>query len=136
MDRGRRFLPHTADVIIEAWGDGPAACFEEAATALCELFAVAGPASGELPVRVEGRDREDLLVALLDEIIFLLDTADRVPIGLRLDRVSDTEAAGSVLVADPDDVEAAGVVPKAVSRSGLAVVEDSDGWRATVIVDV
>lgn len=136
MDRGHRFLPHTADVIIEAWGEDPAACYEEAVSALCELFAVAGRESGEVPIDVRGRDREDLLVALLDEIIYLLDTADGVPIGVRLHSIDETGVTGSVLVAGRHEVEAAGVVPKAVSRSGLMVVEEASGWRARVIVDV
>jgi SHS2 domain-containing protein len=34
--RGHRSLPHTADVIIDAWGPDQAACYEEAVAALVE----------------------------------------------------------------------------------------------------
>ena len=37
--RGHRNLPHTADVIIEAWGPDLAACAEEAVAALIETYA-------------------------------------------------------------------------------------------------
>jgi SHS2 domain-containing protein len=37
--RGHRTLPHTADVILEAWGPDLATCCEEAVAALVETYA-------------------------------------------------------------------------------------------------
>src|SRR5690606_37509171 len=81
-DMGRRFVPHTADVRIEAWGASREECVAEAVAATVESFADvsgAAPASTE-EVRFDAGTDEDLLVAVLDEVIYRLDTAGQLPL--------------------------------------------------------
>jgi hypothetical protein len=84
--RGHRSLPHTADVMIEAWGADLAACCEEAAAALAELYAEAGDAVvvAERELSVPPGPPGDMLLDLLDEVVFALDVAEGIPIGARV----------------------------------------------------
>lgn len=73
---GYRYLEHTADVGIEAWGPDLRTAFTEAATGLCALMV--DPATVEERVRrriaVDADDAPDLLVRFLSELIALVDS--------------------------------------------------------------
>ena len=74
--RGHRYLEHTADVGVEAWGPDLRAAFAEAATALFELMV--DPASVEERTErrfsLGGDDLEDLLVQWLSLLIAGVDS--------------------------------------------------------------
>ena len=137
-DRGHRTVAHTADVILEAWGPDQDTCCAEAVAALADVYldAVAPDATTEsLAVTVEAATPEERLVALLEEIIFVLDTSPLPPIEAT-ERTVDGELPADVALTDPAAVEPAGAVPKAVSRSGLALAHDPDGTvRCSVLID-
>lgn len=135
---GYRLLPHTADVIVEAWGEDRDACFEQAVAGLVGVFASTGdtPAGREHTVRLDGDDPEDLLVELLDEVLFLLDArAEVVATAAVRTHPGGLEATfGLVPVAEVDVV---GAVPKAVTYHRLSVGPvEGGGWRSRVTVDV
>ena len=70
------FLDHTADAKFRARGDTLEEAFSNAALALASLmwdWSVVEPKTS-VPVRVRGRDYEQLLVKLLDEVIYLKET--------------------------------------------------------------
>jgi SHS2 domain-containing protein len=131
-------VPHTADVRIEAWAPTREECVAEAVAALVGTFvdpAGAAP-DGEREFRAPAEDDEDLLVAVLDEVIFRMETAGELP--LRTD-VADDGAGGLVVrwrTADTDAVELVGAVPKAVSLHGLRFGPDGEGWCCAVTLDV
>jgi SHS2 domain-containing protein len=138
-DRGHRSVAHTADVIIEAWGPDLAACCEEAVAALVDTYldAVDPHVAVERRAVVVGPGSpEALLVDLLDEIIFVLDTSPLAPVGADVRLVGDDELAVDVALAELASVEPTGSVPKAISRSGLLVHHDANGFRCSVLVDV
>lgn len=74
--RGHRYLEHTADIGVEAWGSDLRAAFAEAATALFEL--IVDPSSVEERVErgftIGGADLEDVLVAWLSDLIAGVDS--------------------------------------------------------------
>lgn len=76
--RGFRYLEHTADIGIVAWGQSLAAAFEAAAEALtgllCEIAEVRELECEE--IGVQAQDRDSLLVNWLNEINFRFE-ADR-----------------------------------------------------------
>jgi SHS2 domain-containing protein len=139
--RGHRILPHTADLIVEAWGPDLAACVEEAIAALISICVNVRSASIECTrwAHIGPGSYESLLLAALDEVIFLLDTSPDVPVGadvfLRGDDVGEHLDLG-LLLAAPASVEPAGSGPKAISRSGLEVDASPDGVRCCFLVDV
>jgi SHS2 domain-containing protein len=131
-------VPHTADVRIEAWAPTREACVAEAVTALVETFvdtAGAGPGA-EREFRIPAGDDEDLLVGVLDEMIFRMDTEGELPLTTE---VADDDTGGLVVrwrTTDTDAVELTGAVPKAVSLHELRFAGDADGWSCAITFDV
>jgi SHS2 domain-containing protein len=136
--RGHRAVPHTADVIVEAWGPDLPACFEEAAAGLAAVYVDAARAReiGRHPVHLGPGPPDALLVDLVEEAIFALDTAPGVPFGAEVSAAQDGGLDVELALADPDTVTATGSVPKAVSRSELAVAAGPGGVRCRFLVDV
>ena len=136
--RGHRSVPHTADVIIEAWAPTFGGCVEEAVLALVEQFAepVEGvePVSRELAVDATGR--AGALIGVLEEAIFVTEVEGMVPVGLSVDRAGATGVRGRLSVVAVGDAVQIGSVPKAVSWRELEVMRSSSGWRCRVTIDV
>lgn len=116
-------MPHTADVILEAWGPELASCCEEAVAALVDTYVAGGDVTtvAERRVRVECPSAEAALLAVLDEVIFALDVAEGVPVAARIGEAGTGGLSVVVQLADRERLEPTGAVPKAVSRSGLQV---------------
>lgn len=136
--RGHRVIPHTADVILEAWGPDLPTCCEEAVAALAATYVDrAGAAEvARHTVHIPAGSDESLLLAVLDEVIFTLDTAEGVPVAAEIAAARDGGLDVTLVLADPEGVEAAGAVPKAVSRSELAVDTEPDRVSCRFLVDV
>ncbi|HEX5597127.1 MAG TPA: archease [Micromonosporaceae bacterium] len=134
---GHRRVPHTADLRIEAWAPSRERCVAEAVTALVDSFTEMPP---ELPTttvgfRAEPGTDEDLLVGVLDEVIFRMDTAGQLPADVEV-----TAADGGLDVqfrmVDTDRVELIGAVPKAVSLYELRFERREADWACAVTLDV
>jgi SHS2 domain-containing protein len=137
-ETGHRVLPHTADVIVEAWAPTRTACLEELVRGVVETFAdVAGVApTREIPLEISAADDADVVVALLDDVSYLLDADGLVVVDVMLDEEEDGSIDGCFSVAPVDAVTPAGAAPKGASRSELTFATDGTQWRAHVIVDV
>ena len=131
-------VPHAADVILEAWGATRAACLEEAVLALVESFVDSSRAAAadHVPILLDARSDEDALIALLEDVLLLLDARGAVPVAAILDERADGRVVGRLDVAAADEVEVTGAVPKGVSRSGLVFEHENGRWRCRVLVDV
>jgi len=135
--RGHRFLPHTADVSIEAWGPTREECLAEAVTAMVAIFAdVTGvrPSSAATVVLPDGPD-EDVLVAVLSEVIVRLDVDGCLPVDVEVHRGSDGVEVVLALAA-LDHVRIIGAPPKAVSWHRLRCAAGPHGWDCSVVLDV
>ncbi|WP_367326052.1 archease [Streptomyces sp. HUAS ZL42] len=134
---GHRAVPHTADVRIEAWGASRERCLVEAALGMVECFAdveAVRPTAVERLRLAEGSD-DDLLTALLDEVVFRLEVEGQVPVDLEAETTDDGLDV-RLAVADLADVEITGAVPKGVTWHGLRIGPDPYGWSCAVTVDV
>lgn len=139
METGHRILEHTADIRIEAWAPTFADCVAEAVRALIASFAdIPGDIvpSGTHPIRLEPGPADERLVGVLEEVLYLLDARDEVPI--RVDVVeADDGGLTSVFETVPlAAVTASGAGPKAISYGDLAIERTANGWRCVVTVDV
>ncbi|MDM4719085.1 archease [Micromonospora sp. WMMA1363] len=137
-ERGHRCVPHTADVRIEAWAPTRESCVAEAVTALVDMFTDPGGArpQDEREFHARAEQDEDLLVSVLDEVIFRMDTAGELPLETE---VTDDGAGGLRVrwhTVDTDEVELVGSVPKAVALHELRFSPDGPGWSCTVTLDV
>ena len=131
-------IPHTADVRIEAWAPDREGCVAEAVAAMVESFADASgaTANSETEHRVPPAEDPDLLVGVLDEVIFRLETEAALPLETQVRAADD----GGLLVrwrtTDTDAVELVGAVPKAVSLHELRFGRDDGRWSCAVTLDV
>ncbi len=134
---GHRTVPHTADLRIEAWAPTRNGCIRQAVRATVESFLDLSSRHADHTRRcrlIADRD-DDLLVAVLDEVIYRLDTAAEAPVDLELRDVD----GGIEVTFDMTDVAGAaqvGAVPKAVSLNDLRLSRGRDGWRCLVTLDV
>ncbi len=134
---GHRLLPHTADVIVEAWGSDDLACAEEAARALIEIC-VSGEPDPEAGLWVAdiSAPRRDLVRAVLDEVVFALDTSELAPVSAHLDRNVDSDVTLQLGLAPRESVRFTGAAPKAIVMLASEPAGSDALGRCRFIVDV
>jgi len=135
---GYRLLPHTADVIVEAFGPSLNACLEAAVTGLIATFAdVRGvEPTGDRRVDARASSDEATLVAVLEEVIFLLDAEDLVVVRAHLSVVGNGSVTGRFSTVNKALVRLVGSPPKAVAYHGLELISDARGCKCRFIIDV
>ncbi|MGA2363391.1 MAG: archease [Candidatus Aminicenantales bacterium] len=134
-------LPHTADGKFRAYGRTLEEAFVNAALATASLMWDWARVEPKLTraFRVRGRDREQLLVKFLGEIIYLLDT-ERFLLGSVAGLVIRTDGKDWLLEAEfrgdtlSDRYEIYGDV-KAVTYNEMKI-EECDGFTLQVVVDM
>lgn len=131
-------VAHTADVIVEAWGPDFTGCCEEAVTALLALCIDGSGAEiiDRHVVSLRPLSQESMLLDLLDETIFVLDTVAAVPVGAEVRPQPDGGIEVSLMLAERESVEVIGPAPKAISRSGFLIENDPDLVRCAFLIDV
>lgn len=131
-------LPHTADVIVEAWGPTRDGCLRQAVMGLVEIFADVDDvaASASVPLSFPQAPAEELLVALLEEVLYLLDAENQVPVDVTITSAADGGLDGAFHVASAAALEQRGAVPKAITRHGLDLGQNAAAWRCRATVDV
>lgn len=131
------FEDHTGEVEMRLEAPTLPALFSEACRALGELMLgeeVEPPPDGPIEtVTVEADDREALLVAWLDELVFRAETRKAVFTRCTVEHASD-RAITATLRGVPEPTLKTGV--KAATYHRLRVAEEDGAWRATVVLDV
>ncbi|MGB8391534.1 archease [Mycobacterium sp.] len=134
---GHRAVPHTADLRIEAWAPTRDGCIRQAVLATVESFldlSSAQPDHTRVRRVIADRD-DDLLVAVLDEVIYLLDTAGEAPVDLELQDIDDGVDV-TFAMTDASALVQLGAIPKAVSLNELRFWHGRHGWRCLATLDV
>ncbi|MGW3039963.1 archease [Kitasatospora sp. NPDC001159] len=135
-------MAHTADTRVEAWAPTVEGCIREAVHAVVEGLAdISGAQSaGERVCAVTADSDEDLLVSVLEEVIYRMDVDGEIPLDTEVDTIRDTGDGRAVSVrftmTDADTAEQIGAVPKAVSLNGLHLTGGPEGWTCQVTLDV
>jgi SHS2 domain-containing protein len=131
-------LEHTADIGLQARASTREEIFEALGEGLATLQGAWFPDGGtEQPIRVEASDPEALLVAWLDELLYLHEAGDAVFAGLAVDRVDDTSLSARVRLAPRDDRALEGVGVKAATYHRVRLAPEPDGgWTGRVYLDV
>ena len=131
-----RWMDHTSEVQLEVEAESPAGLATEAGRALGLLMLRGEPAAVSGPARsleVSAVDRDALLVNWLNEILFVAETEQWVPVEFEVEESSPTHlriAARGVQVEEPPSSV------KAATFHGLRVEEHDGRFRAEVIFDV
>ena len=137
--RGHRQIPHTADIRVEAWAPTREECLAEAVTGLVASFVELPelPPVSTISVPFGGDTDEDLLLNLLDEVIYRLDTEGQVPVTVTVQSLPGPPGLEACLgLLDVTAGTVVGAAPKAVTLHGLEFAPNPDGWRCAVTVDV
>lgn len=136
MAAAHEFEDHASEVQIRLEAPTFAELLEEAGRALAEVLG-APARSNELgpylSVHLRAPDRSALLVEWLNELIFRAETERQVFTDFRIERVSDQELSASIR---GPEVELHQTPVKAATMHGVAILEESGGLRATVVLDV
>jgi SHS2 domain-containing protein len=136
---GFEIFPLTADKGIRAWGRDLAGVFVNAARGLWSLMVEPGSVRSErmLPVEVEAADRETLLVAWLNEMLYVYETREFVMADCLIRTQTDT-ALTAELWGEPLDRARHPMVGhvKAVTYHLLQLRPTAEGWEGQVVVDV
>lgn len=130
--------PHTADLGLWARAEGLPELFAAMATALAGLM-TKGPRQGEiawLPLELEGLDLADLLVRLLNELVYRLDAEGLICVALELDHLGPERLTGRLGFIPRDRRHRPGEPVKAVTYHQARVEPQGRGWRAEVVLDV
>jgi SHS2 domain-containing protein len=135
---GHRVVPHTADLIVEAWAPTRLECMEEAARALVDAFAQVAEAAVTEPFlfELEQDGDEALLVSLLEDVIYVIDVLEGIPTNVVLTEIEGGRVSGSIDVAPLGAVEIHGSLPKGVSLSDLSFSHNREQWRCRATIDV
>jgi SHS2 domain-containing protein len=106
--------------------------------ALVESFA--RPAQGaprrQIPLRLGPASDEDLLVAVLEEVIYLTDVDGVIPADAHLTTSLGDIVEGWLEVVGIADAAVVGSAPKAVSRNDLFLTRGAGEWRCRALIDV
>ena len=136
---GARFelLEHTADIGIQARGATLEEAFEQATLGLAEVQGALAPGPGEpVAVEVSAPDPGGLLVDWLNEVLWLREVRQAALAGVRVERVGEGTAGGSLLLA-PGGPAPEGTFVKAVTYHRLRVEPaPAGGWLVEVYLDV
>jgi SHS2 domain-containing protein len=135
---GYRMLPHTADVVVEAWAPTKPACLAKAVRGLVAVFAdTAGVVASRSVVFTLGpAGDEELLVRLLEEVIFLVEVDGVVPVGVQVEPTPDGRLRGRFDVAPVEAAIVIGPVPKAIAWHQLSFALEETGWVCRATIDV
>ncbi|MER6103256.1 archease [Streptomyces sp. NPDC001832] len=139
---GHRAVPHTADMRVEAWSPTAEGCIGEAVRAVVEGFADTSGAAlvAERTYAVTAESDEDLLVSVLEEVVYRMDTDGEIPLDVEVGPIRSAGDGRGLSVhfrmADVGTAVPVGAVPKAVSLHDLQLRGGPGGWTCRVTLDV
>lgn len=130
-----REIEHTADWALEVWAPTLEALFVDAARG---MFHLAGAAPGGPPVEprrldLTAGDQEALLVAWLQELLYLSEAEGLVFDGFRINVLTDTRLQGE---ARGRPAARAGRPIKAVTYHNLSIRRVDEDYRVAIVFDV
>jgi SHS2 domain-containing protein len=135
-DTRHAFVAHTGEIELEIQAPSYSELLVEAGRGLAELM-LGGPGSSDQEVHetaiVRAPDREGLLVAWLDELIFRSEIRGAIFTRFDLSLVGDLEVRAEIYgIAEPVLKTAV----KAATYHRLQVLNQNGSWQARVILDV
>jgi SHS2 domain-containing protein len=136
---GYEVFPLTADKGIRAWGRELSDMFVNAARGLSSLMVEPGTVRREkmIPVEVKAADPESLLVAWLNELLYLHEARGFVMADCAIQTLTDTDLTAEMWGEPVDRMRhpMLGHV-KAVTYHLLRIRPTPQGWEGQVVVDV
>jgi len=139
MEQGFEILEHTADIGIVARGKNLAEVFAQAAKGMFSLITDLNTVEErvERRVKVEAPDIESLLVAWLNELVYLFDTKNMVFKRFEFDEINPTNLTARAYGEKLDKLRhpLKGAI-KAATYHMLEVKKEDNHYEARVIFDI
>ena len=138
MKRYEQF-PHTADIGVRAYGKDLKELFENAAFAMFDIIADLENLSGDIveAFHLEAPDREALLVAWLDELLYNFYTKQLIFFKFEVEELTEkhlkVKATGRSVGANRNRLK---TEIKAATYSGLNIKKSGEGCEVEIIFDV
>jgi len=141
---GFRHLPHTADVLIEAWGDTLEEAFEYAALGVFEVMTDTSKVRPliEVSVTAKGLDLEALLYDWIERLLVIFDTRGLLLSKFKVREIVQEGDGGWRLEAlawgehyDPERHESRTLV-KAMTYHSMEIVTGPQGAVLRFVVDI
>lgn len=136
---GFRLLDHTADIGIEAWGPSQGDVFIEMAKGLRRVIFGTSPAADSLQhkVTLKGDNTPELLVAWLNEIIYLFETKQLVPAVFQIRLIGEENLQATIygerFKPTRHRIERQA---KAATYHQLRLEETAESWYARAFIDL
>ena len=130
-------LSHTADVRIRVTATSPELLFSDTFLALMQtVFGEDRNGGITKELKVESDNRESLLLDFLSEVLFICEVEGLVFLTAKV-TISNTTLT-AVMDGEPFDRarHSGGTEVKGISYSGLAIVQDTNGYMADILFDV
>jgi SHS2 domain-containing protein len=141
MGQKFKFLPHTADIKFQAFGDTIEEAFENSALALKEVMTQKIKIKGDINKRFEvnGKDNERLLYNFLEEFLYLLDAEDFLLSKIKSIKIKNNKLIAEILGDDSHNYTFSDNV-KAITYNQMFVkqekIKGKNKFRCQVVVDV
>lgn len=146
MGSGYKIIDHTGDVGLKIWGSDITELFCEAAHAMCSLIYDNQSVrdDGDVDIRIETSDKDELLLNWLKEILFLIEAERLVFSRFQIENHNFYEkdvstyflkakAYGETLNSARHEICKE---IKAVTRHHFYVKKNGDWWESTVLFDL
>lgn len=132
-------IDHTADIGLRIYGKDWEALLKNAGFALFDLITNAASIEPKLqvPISLEGKNREDLFLQWLRELLYLFSTKQFVFKDFNFQELTENRLKGIAQggIFDPKSHEQRMEV-KAVTYHQFKLEEQKSGWVAEVILDI
>lgn len=132
-------FPHTADIGVRVYGKDMKELFENAAFAMFDLIADLEGLKGSVikNFKIDAPNRDELLIAWLDELLFVFYTNEIIFYKFDVEYVNENrieaKAYGRPVAENRNRLK---TEIKAATYSGLDIAEAEDGYKVEIIFDV
>jgi len=136
---GYELLDHTGDIGIRVWAGDLKGLFQEAARALFDIITDRRKVVARLrrEVAVEGSGREELMVAWLNELLYLHEVEELLFCDFALSEVAQESVKGVAMGEKfQEGRHLINTAVKAVTYHLLEVKEQDGRWQAQIIFDI
>lgn len=134
-------IEHTADVGLEVEADSLSGLFAGAAQGMLEILfgeerhGVESKALKKIPIELNATIREGLLVKWLEEILFLIENKNELPVLFDIKELSATKLVGEVKTVSMRELLPRLEI-KAVTYHNLEIKEKDGRYSVRIIFDV
>jgi SHS2 domain-containing protein len=136
---GYELVDHTADLGIRVWADDIRGLFEEAAKALFDIITDLTKVEAHLKreIVVRGSSREELMVAWLNELLYLHEVERLIFCNFSITKIDEGTVTGVSTGEEFDEARhSIKTEVKAVTYHQLEIKEQGGRWQAQVIFDI